>query len=100
MSLGWNSDKNFIDDVEILFLDCRSEIALKLEKGLLDLVFTADGREYLTHDHLRREVEDEMFVNGGRNNLVVLSKTLCVDLQKIPEKFNQSLRKLHKKVQK
>ena len=58
-------------------------VSLLLEKGLLDLVFTTDGKEYLTHDHLRREVEDEMFVNGGRINLVELSKTLCVDLQKI-----------------
>ena len=54
-----------------------------LEKGLLDLVFTTDGKEYLTHDHLRREIEDELFVNGGRINLVELSKILCVDLQKI-----------------
>lgn len=54
-----------------------------LEKGLLDLVFTTDGKEYLTHDHLRREIEDELYVNGGRVNLVELSKSLCVDLQKI-----------------
>lgn len=54
-----------------------------LEKGLLDLVFTTDGKEYLTHDHLRREIEDELYVNGGRINLVEVSKTLCVDLQKI-----------------
>lgn len=54
-----------------------------LEKGLLELVFTTDGKEYLTNDHLRREIEDELYVNGGRINLVELSKSLCVDLQKI-----------------
>lgn len=54
-----------------------------LEKGFLDLVFTTDGKEYLTHDHLRREIEEELYVNGGRINLVELSRTLCVDLQKI-----------------
>lgn len=58
-------------------------VSLLLEKGLLDLVFTIDGKEYLTHDHLRREIEDELYVNGGRINLVELSKSLCVDLQKI-----------------
>lgn len=58
-------------------------VSLLLEKGLLDLVFTTDGKEYLTHDHLRREIEDELYVNGGRINLVELSKTLSVDLQKI-----------------
>lgn len=46
-------------------------------------MFTTDGKEYLTHDHLRREIEDELYVNGGRINLVELSKSLCVDLQKI-----------------
>lgn len=58
-------------------------MSLLLEKGLIDLVFTTDGKEYLTHDHLRREIEDELYVNGGRINLVELSKVLCVDLQKI-----------------
>lgn len=58
-------------------------VSLLLEKGLLDLVFTTDGKEYLTNDNLRREIEDELYVNGGRINLVELSKVLCVDLQKI-----------------
>jgi len=56
---------------------------LLLEKGLLDLVFTNDGKEYLTNDQLRREIEDEIFVNGGRVNLVEVSKILNVDLQKV-----------------
>lgn len=56
---------------------------LLLEKGLIDLVFTTDGKEYLTHQHLRKEIEDELYVNGGRINLVELSKLLTVDLQKI-----------------
>lgn len=63
--------------------NCIEIVSLLLEKGLLDLVFTTDGKEYLTHDHLRREIEDELYVNGGRINLVELSKSLCVDLQKI-----------------
>jgi E3 UFM1-protein ligase 1 len=58
-------------------------VSLLLEKGLLDLVFTTDGKEYLTHDHLRREIEDELYVNGGRINLVEVARSLCVDLQKI-----------------
>lgn len=63
--------------------NCVEVVSLLLEKGLLDLVFTTDGKEYLTHDHLRREIEDELYVNGGRINLVELSRSLCVDLQKI-----------------
>lgn len=61
-----------------------------IEKGLLEVIFTIDGKEYLTPDQLRREIEDELYVNGGRVNLVELSKILNVDLQKIfpvAEKF-------------
>jgi hypothetical protein len=57
-------------------------VSLLLEKGLIELLFTTDGKEYLTHDQLRREIEDELLVNG-RINLVEVSKILNVDLQKI-----------------
>lgn len=73
----------FIFEISLSERNCVEVVSLLLEKGLLDLVFTTDGKEYLTHDHLRKEIEDELYVNGGRINLVELSKTLCVDLQKI-----------------
>lgn len=62
--------------------NCVEIVSLLLEKGLIDLVFTSDGKEYLTQDQLRREIEEELFVNG-RINLVEITKTLNVDLQKI-----------------
>lgn len=62
--------------------NCVEIVSLLLEKGLIDLVFTTDGKEYLTHEQLRREIEDELFVNG-RINLVEITKVLNVDLQKI-----------------
>lgn len=79
-------------------------MSLLLEKGLIELVFTTDGKEYLTHDQLRREIEDELLrkfhyaselfnlfskktcisvLVSGRINLVEVSKILNVDLQKI-----------------
>lgn len=39
-------------------------VNLLLEKELIDLVFTTDGKEYLTSEQLQRELEDELFVNG------------------------------------
>ncbi|KAG5681828.1 hypothetical protein PVAND_011236 [Polypedilum vanderplanki] len=62
--------------------NCVEVVSLLLEKGLIELVFTTDGKEYLTHDQLRKEIEDELLVNG-RINLVEVSKILSVDLQKI-----------------
>lgn len=47
------------------------------------MIFTNDGKEYLTQSHLSTEVQDELFVRGGRVNLVELAKSLNVDLSQI-----------------
>lgn len=58
-------------------------MSLLLEKGLIEVIYTNDGKEYLTQDHLEKEVNDELYVAGGRINLVELSRILNVDLQKV-----------------
>lgn len=69
-----------------------------IEEKLLDVVFTTDGKEYITPTHLIKEIKDELFVNGGRINLVDLAKQLLVDLQVVTrrateiEKSDTSLR--------
>ena len=34
--------------------------------GLLEVIYTTDGREYLTPQELEREIRDEVTVNGGK----------------------------------
>ncbi|KAL7728600.1 hypothetical protein ACLKA6_012596 [Drosophila palustris] len=63
--------------------NCIEIVTLLLEKQLLDVVFTNDGKEYITPDHLQREIQDELYANGGRANLVEVSKALNVDLSRI-----------------
>lgn len=63
--------------------NCIEVVTLLIEKGLIDVIFTNDGKEYLTYDNLEKEASDELYINGGRVNLVELSKTLNVDLNKI-----------------
>ncbi|EDW96424.1 uncharacterized protein Dyak_GE25823 [Drosophila yakuba] len=63
--------------------NCVEIVTLLLEKQMLEVVFTNDGKEYITPDHLEREIQDELYVNGGRANLVEVSKTLNVDLSRI-----------------
>lgn len=46
-------------------------------------MFTSDGKEYITPEYLRKEIEDEIVVHGGRVNLVELSQILNVDLSHI-----------------
>lgn len=58
-------------------------VTLLIEKGLLDVIFTNDGKEYLTPDQLTHEINEELYVNGGRINLTELAKILNVDLSKI-----------------
>lgn len=42
------------------------EIVAKLiSSKLLDVVFTTDGKEYVTPVHLTKELKDEAYVQGG-----------------------------------
>lgn len=54
-----------------------------IELKLIDVIFTNDGKEYLTSQQLVREIKDELYVHGGRINTVELAKELCVDLTQI-----------------
>ncbi len=42
------------------------ELVIKLiDTGRLQLIFTKNGREYLTHKQLSEEIEDEVLAHGG-----------------------------------
>lgn len=46
------------------------EIVAKLtELKLIDVIHTLDGKEYLTHQELAKEVQDELVVHGGNQML-------------------------------
>ncbi|TMW48432.1 hypothetical protein DOY81_006477 [Sarcophaga bullata] len=95
MSTDWDEVKRLAADFQKAQLtstlqklserNCIEIVTLLLEKQLLEVVFTNDGKEYITPEHLEREVQDELYVNGGRVNLVEVSKTLNVDLTRIEE---------------
>lgn len=58
-------------------------MTLLIEKGLIKVIFTNDGKEYLTPSHLETEIKDELYFRGGRVNLVELSKSFNIDLSHI-----------------
>ncbi|EDS35375.1 conserved hypothetical protein [Culex quinquefasciatus] len=63
-------------DDQLPKVGCRNYVevvALLIEKGLLEVIYTTDGKEYLTQIHLKKKVRDEMFVRGGRINLIDLA---------------------------
>lgn len=60
------------------------EIITKLtELKLIDVIFTNDGKEYLTPQYLAKEVKDELYVHGGRISLVDLATILNVDFNHV-----------------
>jgi hypothetical protein len=36
-----------------------------IELKLLDVVYTSDGKEYVTPQQLTTEIQDELYVHGG-----------------------------------
>ncbi|CAH0399842.1 unnamed protein product [Chilo suppressalis] len=92
-STDWDEIKRLAADFQKAQLSSTSqrlsernciEIVTKLiELKLLDVIFTTDGKEYLTSQQLVKEIRDELYVHGGRINTVDLAKELNVDLNQI-----------------
>ncbi|CAG9787721.1 unnamed protein product [Diatraea saccharalis] len=92
-STDWDEIKRLAADFQKAQLSSTSqrlsernciEIVTKLiELKLLDVIFTTDGKEYLTSQQLIKEIRDELYVHGGRINTVDLAKELNVDLNQI-----------------
>ncbi|KAL0276431.1 UNVERIFIED_CONTAM: hypothetical protein PYX00_004012 [Menopon gallinae] len=69
--------------------NCIEIINKLIERNQIEVVFTTDGKEYITPDHLIKEIKDELYVHNGRINLVELAKILSVDLNVISAKAAQ-----------
>lgn len=60
------------------------EILMKLlQRDMIQVYYTIDGKEYVTPTQLRREIEDELLAHGGRVRLTDLQPILNVDLTHI-----------------
>lgn len=45
--------------------NCIEIINKLVETNLLEVIFTTDGREYITPQYLLKEVKDELYISGG-----------------------------------
>ncbi|VVC33621.1 E3 UFM1-protein ligase 1 [Cinara cedri] len=59
--------------------NCVEIVAKLISTGLLDVVFTTDGKEYVTPVHLTKELKDEAYIQGGRINILDAARALKVD---------------------
>ena len=66
------------------------EIVNKLvQTGLLDIIYTSDGKEYITPKQLQREISDEVYMSGGRIGIPELSNILTIDFSQIEAQANK-----------
>uniref|UniRef100_A0A8C9W2M6 E3 UFM1-protein ligase 1 n=1 Tax=Scleropages formosus TaxID=113540 RepID=A0A8C9W2M6_SCLFO len=71
----------FTDTVQRLSeRNCIEIVAKLIEDKQLDVVHTLDGKEYVTPAQISKEIRDELYVHGGRINIVDLQQILNVDL--------------------
>lgn len=70
------------------------EVVQKMvEMGLLEVLYTSNGKEYVTPKRLHEEVADEILAHGGRINITELPPILNVDLPHIERAVDQLLKK-------
>ncbi|KAJ8275053.1 hypothetical protein COCON_G00096780 [Conger conger] len=70
----------FADTVQRLSeRNCIEIVAKLVGDKQLDVVHTLDGKEYITPAQISREVRDELYVHGGRVNIVDLQQIINVD---------------------
>ena len=69
------------------------EVVQKMvEMGLLEVLYTSNGKEYVTPKRLHEEVADEILAHGGRINITELPPILNVDLPHIERAVDQLLK--------
>ncbi|XP_074542069.1 E3 UFM1-protein ligase 1 [Halichoeres trimaculatus] len=79
----------FADTVQRLSeRNCIEIISKLVQDKKLDVVHTLDGKEYITPAQISREIRDELYVHGGRVNIVDLQQSINVDLVHVESKAN------------
>ncbi|XP_068199179.1 E3 UFM1-protein ligase 1 [Antennarius striatus] len=71
------SERNCIEIISKLVRDRR-----------LDVVHTLDGKEFITPAQISREIRDELYVHGGRINIVDLQQAINVDWVHVENRAN------------
>ncbi|XP_051501472.1 E3 UFM1-protein ligase 1 [Myxocyprinus asiaticus] len=80
----------FADTVQRLSeRNCIEIVAKLVEDKKLDVVHTLDGKEYVTPAQISREMRDELFMHGGRINVVDLQKIINVDLVHVESRASE-----------
>ena len=58
--------------------NCIEIVNKLINLGLIDVIYTTDGKEYLTPQELEKEIRDEVIVHGGNFHLFILDYELVI----------------------
>ncbi|XP_070705497.1 E3 UFM1-protein ligase 1 [Pempheris klunzingeri] len=79
----------FADTVQRLSeRNCIEIISKLVQDKKLDVVHTLDGKEYITPAQISKEIRDELYVHGGRVNIVDLQQIINVDWVHVESRAN------------
>jgi len=56
---------NIIFDCRLTERNCIEIVNRLIELKILDVVYTSDGKEYVTPQQVTREIQDELYVHRG-----------------------------------
>jgi len=59
-----------------------------INSGKVEVIYTKSGKEYLTHDQLKKEIEEEIVAHGGRLGIIELGPIIQVDMSYIQQKVS------------
>lgn len=68
--------------------NCIDIVKRLIQLKLIDVIFTSNGKEYLTSEQLVKEIENEVYAAGGRLSIADLVSILNVDYDHIEAKAN------------
>ena len=71
--------------------NCIAVIQRLISLGLLEVIYSCDGKEYITPKQLQKDILDELYVCGGRVSMTDLAQSLNVDYTHIDRKVNDLL---------
>ncbi|XP_071497696.1 E3 UFM1-protein ligase 1-like [Diadema antillarum] len=69
--------------------NCIEIVNKLIEAKSIEVIYTLDGKEYLTPAQVTKEIRDELIIHGGRINLVDLQQILNIDFTFIEAKANE-----------
>ncbi|PIK40550.1 putative E3 UFM1-protein ligase 1-like [Apostichopus japonicus] len=72
--------------------NCVEILSKLIEEKQIEVIYSLDGKEYVTPSQLFKEIRDELIVHGGRVNLVDLQQTIGIELSQIETKAAEIVR--------